>query len=103
MTAHRYREEQAQIYKISDILTTVTPGDPHSWETEFKLLWGSNHWVLTMEILDSISKYGFQKSEPIVIGTDGRLWDGHHRLVAAHALLLEEVPVIDLRIGRKKE
>ena len=31
--------------------------------------------------------------EPIKLGDDGRLWDGHHRLLAAHALRVEKVPV----------
>lgn len=29
----------------------------------------------------------------IMLGPDGRVWDGHHRIVAAHALGIESLPV----------
>src|SRR5690606_24415273 len=31
--------------------------------------------------------------EPILLGTDGRVWDGHHRITVAMHLGLESVPV----------
>lgn len=32
-------------------------------------------------------------TQPICLGTDGRVWDGHHRLVAAKRLGFERVPI----------
>jgi ParB-like chromosome segregation protein Spo0J len=31
--------------------------------------------------------------EPILLGDDGRVWDGHHRICAAIELNLTELPV----------
>jgi hypothetical protein len=31
--------------------------------------------------------------KPILLGDDGRIWDGHHRLLACLELGIEEVPV----------
>jgi ParB-like chromosome segregation protein Spo0J len=39
----------------------------------------------------SIEKTGIR--EPILLGNDGRVWDGHHRITAAHQLGIEEVPI----------
>ena len=35
--------------------------------------------------------------EPVLLGDDGRVWDGHHRLVAALLAGLGEVPVVHAR------
>ena len=33
--------------------------------------------------------------QPVCLGDDGRVWDGHHRIVAARRLGFAEVPVED--------
>lgn len=45
----------------------------------------------TRKLLDRIQAEGIR--EPILLGTDGRVWDGHHRIVIAMHLGLDSVPV----------
>jgi hypothetical protein len=40
--------------------------------------------------------------EPLVIGADGSLWDGMHRLAALYACHVEEVEVLDFSAARSK-
>jgi hypothetical protein len=40
--------------------------------------------------------------EPLIIGMDGSLWDGMHRLAAMYARQLPEVDVLDFSAGRSK-
>lgn len=75
-----------------DIMADYKPGDrwdrepgdtlPNGWGTEWRLLWtfrGRKMRRLTLSAL----LFGIRK--PILLGSDGRVWDGHHRLLAAHA------------------
>lgn len=74
----------------AEVMATVGPGDGHAWADELNFLWTVlRHRVL--DVLDSVLVEGFR--EPIVLGPDGRLWDGHHRVAVALALDLE-VPVV---------
>jgi hypothetical protein len=59
------------------------PGDtlPNGWGTEKRLLW-TRHKRKMLRLVWSIYVFGVRK--PILLGTDGRVWDGHHRLLAAH-------------------
>lgn len=43
-------------------------------------------------LLDDIAANGVL--EPIRLGNDGRVWDGHHRVCVAWCLQLDEVPVV---------
>jgi hypothetical protein len=73
----------------TEVMATVGPGDGQAWVDELHFLWTTlRHRVL--DVLNSVLAEGFR--EPIVLGPDGRLWDGHHRLAVALALDLE-VPV----------
>lgn len=64
---------------------------------------GSGDWPWTEEYDRLIDQPGTQKllarirdegiREPILLGTDGRVWDGHHRIVIAMHLGLDSVPV----------
>lgn len=45
----------------------------------------------TRKLLDRIRAEGIRES--ILLGTDGRIWDGHHRIVIAMHLGLDSVPV----------
>lgn len=45
----------------------------------------------TQKLLARIREEGIR--EPILLGTDGRVWDGHHRIVIAMHLGLDSVPV----------
>lgn len=43
------------------------------------------------ELATSIQAEGIR--EPVLLGNDGRVWDGHHRIVVAMRLGIESVPV----------
>lgn len=58
-------------------------GTPWTWSDEFASLW-SIETAYMARLLDDIVAQGIQ--EPILLGNDDRLWDGHHRLAAAVAL-----------------
>lgn len=45
----------------------------------------------TQKLLERIRVEGIR--EPILLGTDGRVWDGHHRIIIAMHLGLDSVPV----------
>lgn len=66
-------------------------GDEVSWDDEIRWLW-LNHTNKMARILVSIAKEGIHK--PILLGDDGRVWDGHHRIAAARALGLKRIPVV---------
>lgn len=78
-----------QRMRAVEVMATVGPGDGQAWAEELAFLWTTlRHRVL--DVMDSVLAEGFR--EPILLGRDGRLWDGHHRLAVALALDLE-VPV----------
>ncbi len=71
-------------YSTADsVMAAVTPGDQHTWATELRRLW-TEHRDQLLALMDRVLAEGFL--EPIVLGFDGRLWDGHHRLAVAKAL-----------------
>jgi hypothetical protein len=38
-----------------------------------------------------VAKHGI--TQPVCLGPDGRVWDGHHRIVAARRLGIDTIPV----------
>lgn len=82
------------LHHPQDIIGEVRPGDEHSWADEFKFLWTTDRRGM-LELVDSITEVGIR--EPVVIGADGRLWDGHHRVAVAIALQLGPIEVLDHR------
>lgn len=58
------------------------------WEEECKRLLNRDR---TKQLIESIRAEGIR--EPILLGNDGRVWDGHHRITAATLLGIHEVPV----------
>jgi len=75
---------------LSALLQVFEDGDEHGWHAEFDDLW--HREGPAMDALSaSIHKNGMQT--PILLGSDGRVWDGHHRLAAAFRLGLSAVPV----------
>ncbi|MFF1946928.1 hypothetical protein ACFVWF_32845 [Rhodococcus qingshengii] len=87
-------EPKSYLHHPSNIIGEVRPGDEHSWSDEFKFLWTNDQRGM-LELVDSIAKEGIR--EAVVIGADGRLWDGHHRLAVAIALQLGPIEVLDHR------
>ena len=45
----------------------------------------------TRELMEKVKAEGIR--EPILLGNDGRVWDGHHRITVAVAMGVETVPV----------
>jgi hypothetical protein len=75
---------------LAELLATYRDGDEHGWETEFAWL-RENDSVRLAELRADVSAHGIH--EPVLLGDDGRVWDGHHRLCVAHDLALAEVPI----------
>ena len=86
--------------KVTDLLATYVPGDSGdqddpdawTWTDEFAQLWGLTGEYMA-NLTNDVRRRGIQR--PLLLGNDGRLWNGHHRLAVAVALLMDEVPVVD--------
>jgi hypothetical protein len=76
---------------LADVLRDYQDGDEHGWDTEFQWLRENDAERLRL-LTDSIRREGIK--QPIVLGPDGRVWDGHHRLCVAGTLGITSVPVI---------
>lgn len=59
-----------------------------SWQEEHDQLYARPYQVALTE---KIAQEGIR--EPVLLGSDGRVWDGHHRICAAMHLGLDAVPV----------
>lgn len=76
--------------KLDALLGSVKDGDEHGWPQEFDWL-RENHAARLRALIHDILHVGIR--EPVLIGPDHRVWDGHHRIYAAWALGFEYVPV----------
>ena len=87
MLAESGRVEMA----TADVVEHWEPGSfdqPWSWDDEQREVAG-HEW--TPQVRASIEADGIV--EPVLLGDDGRVWDGHHRVCIALELGLERVPV----------
>lgn len=75
---------------LDAVLMGWRDGDEKGWHEEFCWI-EANHLPRLDMLMTSIQETGIR--EPILLGDDGRVWDGHHRLCAASKLDLEKVPV----------
>lgn len=77
---------------LVDVMHNYRDGDelPDGWQEEFDWL-RQEHGERLDALAASVRKVGIL--EPILLGTDGRVWDGHHRLCVAYDLGLTSVPV----------
>lgn len=83
----------ADLLPLDVLLRDYRDGDEHGWQTEFD--WLDTHHADRMDMLTtSIQETGIR--EPILLGSDGRVWDGHHRIAVAHRLGIAVVPVLRL-------
>lgn len=71
---------------LSDILEQYRPGSRDwTWDDERQDL-VTRDYEVTEAMRQTILQKGFgfaDNSEPILLGNDGRVWDGHHRLILA--------------------
>lgn len=75
---------------LSELLATYRDGDEHGWDVEFEFL--QREHAARIDVLTvAIQNKGMLT--PILLGSDGRVWNGHHRLCVAKIIGLEEVPV----------
>lgn len=71
---------------IADLISKVSPGsqgDEWTWSQEARWCW-DNEFDVMVKLVSSLLDEG--QREPVMVGDDGRLWDGHHRLVGLIAI-----------------
>lgn len=83
--------ERSPVMSLVQLITNYRDGDEHGWAREINYLWAEHTAKMDM-LTTSIQETGIQT--PIVLGSDGRVWDGHHRIAAAIKLGFTEVPVV---------
>lgn len=76
--------------RLSDLLRDYADGDGIGWMAEFDWL-DDNHGSRLDMLTTSVQETGIR--EPILLGDDGRVWDGHHRIAVARRLGMDVVPV----------
>lgn len=74
---------------LVDLMRDYRDGDEHGWFTEFDWLRDNDAERLAALRTDAATN-GIRV--PILLGDDGRIWDGHHRVCVAYDLGLAEVP-----------
>lgn len=72
------------------VIRQYRDGDDRGWPEELRYLWTERRPHMLV-LLDDVAVSGFY--EPVVLGNDGRVWDGHHRIGVALALQLS-LPVV---------
>lgn len=79
----------SDLMHLTDVLTQYEDGNDAGWPAEFEWLWAEQPDQMVALIQDIITN-GIQ--QPILLGVDGSIWDGHHRIAAAVALGLDVIP-----------
>jgi hypothetical protein len=81
-------------YPTQELLRDVRVGSADwTWSDEFQHLTNDPaHAEKTAQLIADLAENGMR--DPIVLGSDGRLWDGHHRVVAAIHLGWKYVPCV---------
>lgn len=75
---------------LRSFLDVIRDGDGHGWHSEYNLLW-TEHRERMNDLRKAVISEGIL--EPILVGSDGRVWDGHHRICVAISLQHETIPV----------
>lgn len=73
----------AEYMNLGRVLKEYRDGDETSWSQEFAYL-RTHHARRIAELTVSIAIEG--QRDPVMLGGDGRVWDGHHRLCVLDAL-----------------
>lgn len=77
---------------LDHLLGVFRPGSQEwSWWHEYRDLMYREPDAMR-HMIDSVRRGGIL--EPILLGDDGRVWDGHHRIAAAMHLGMDFVPVL---------
>jgi hypothetical protein len=84
-----------EVMSLRELFEHYRPGShdwPWTWEEEIRdVLYNPVHYPRSSYLMEHIEEYGIQ--EPVLLGSDRRVWDGHHRLAIAFVLSFEYVPV----------
>lgn len=96
------------VISLADLVAQYTPGDEWSWDEEAADI-ASHPCPSVRNGVDcphgdpepgcyqrALERYLSEVgavTQPVCLGNDGRIWDGHHRIVAALALGFDSVPV----------
>lgn len=78
---------EKSLENIIEVWRPGSHGDDWTWIDEYNDLWTRDK-ERTWALYDAILKKGFRLADdtaPIKLGNDGRVWNGHHRLVIALA------------------
>ncbi|RBY82698.1 ParB N-terminal domain-containing protein [Blastococcus sp. TF02A-26] len=84
----------AERMPLAQLLAQYGPGSygpPWSWDDEVRDLVDQDP-SYQRELEAELLAQGVR--EPVLLGPDGRVWDGHHRVVAAIRLGLPDLPVL---------
>ena len=88
MTADNRTAAQREV-RLDHLLGTFTVGSGDwAWQEEYDKLYERDY---QRQLTEKIRVNGI--TAPILLGSDGRVWDGHHRICAAMHLGLDTVPV----------
>ncbi|AYB70418.1 ParB-like nuclease domain protein [Mycobacterium phage Moostard] len=79
------------LWDARQLISSFEDGNEHGWHEELQFLWFDDR-ERTMKLLDEVGNVG-RIMEPVTVGHDRRVWDGHHRIAVALALSLP-VPVV---------
>lgn len=75
---------------IETIFTEWEDGDGIGWDASAE--WLEEHdWNNTHTLKRDIEQNGI--TTPVLLGDDGRVWDGHHRIYCAWVLGIKMIPV----------
>lgn len=83
-------------WQLNRLLAEVTPGSQGSdwtWDDEYHDLREHPHF---QDLADELSTA--PQERPVLVGTDGRLWDGHHRVCALRMLGVDTV-LVERKVG----
>lgn len=81
--------DNIQTVRLDHLLGVYRVGSSDwSWQDEYDILYESDY---QRQLTDQIRENGI--TEPIMLGNDGRVWDGHHRVCAAMHIGIDSIPV----------
>lgn len=92
--------EAPETMLLADVLANYRPGSfdpPWSWDDEERTIrericlccGRPGHYQEQLEAF--LAEHGLDQG--VCLGTDGRVWDGHHRIIAARRLGIEVIPL----------
>lgn len=75
---------------LTSLIRDYQDGNQVGWGIEFEWL-RQNHASEILKLLHLVKRDGIKT--PILLGKDGRVWDGHHRIYVATLLGIRDIPV----------